>query len=274
MDNGNVIEQPGKPSYAEGAAAGWRAPNVPLEDLLRIVTADGRRGPPPSGRRAGLGSSTTHARAQDAPSTAATDSVDLLASALGWFVPPLAARRHAEALLEQHGTLGAVLAASSERLAGQLQSTEAATFLKVVEALVVAVVREPIQERPLINSPNALDAYLRASLRHEAVECVRLLFLNGGNHLIGEEIHSRGTINHCPLYPREVVRRVIEMNANALIVVHNHPSGDPNPSEQDIEMTRHLAQTLKRIGVSLHDHVIAGGNGSFSFRAHELLDRI
>ena len=274
MDDANLIEQPEGPSYAGRSGAGWRAPNVPLEDLLRVVAADERRGVPPSGRRTGLGLLSDDPRTPDTPATAATHNTDLLASALGWFVPPLAARRHAEALLERHGTLGAVLAASSERLAGQLQSIEAAAFLKVVEALVVAVVREPIQERPLINSPSALDAYLRASLRHEAVECVRLLFLNGGNRLIGEEVHSRGTINHCPLYPREVVRRVIEMNANALIVVHNHPSGDPNPSEQDIEMTRQLAQTLKRIGVSLHDHVIAGGNGSFSFRAQKLLDGI
>ena len=272
MDGGNIIDRPGGPAYAEMSGGGWRAPNVPLEDLLRVVAGEGRRLASASGRGAAPAVPADEARVADGPTASA--SIDLLASALGWFVPPLVARRHAEALLARHGTLGAVLAASPERLAGQLQSTEAAAFLKVVQALVVAVVREPIQERPLINSPSALDAYLRASLRHEAVECVRLLFLNGGNLLIGEEVHSRGTINHCPLYPREVVRRVIEMNANAVIVVHNHPSGDPTPSEQDTEMTRHLAQTLKRIGVSLHDHVIAGANVSFSFRAHKLLDGI
>ncbi|TVQ38973.1 MAG: DNA repair protein RadC [Geminicoccaceae bacterium] len=274
MDDGNLIDRPGNAGRTQLPDARWRTPNVPLEDLLRVVKDDGRQGVFPGARRAGRGVPRNEPNGSETASLAPAETADLLASALEWFVPPLLARRHASTLLERHGTLGAVLAASSERLAGQLESRDAAAFLKVIQALVIAVVREPIQERPLINSPSALDAYLRASLRHEPVECVRLLFLNGGNRLIGEEVHSRGTVNHCPLYPREVVRRVIEMNANALILVHNHPSGDPTPSPQDSEMTRNLAQTLKRIGVSLHDHVIAGANTSFSFRSHKLLDGI
>lgn len=261
---------------ADVSSARLPAPTVPLSELIDAFGAqeDRKRGrDAPSATAPERAQSDAEASQwQDKLARASLEKADLLALMLGQFMPVAAAQRHAETLLARHGTLGGVVAASSERLTDQLQNADAAAFIKVLRALATELVREPITERPLIDSPSALNAYLRASLRHESVECVRLMFLNGSNRLITEEVHSQGTINHCPLYPREVVRRVIEMNANALIVIHNHPSGDPAPSPQDAEMTQHLAQTLSRIGVSLHDHVIAGANGNFSFRAHKLLE--
>lgn len=243
--------------------------NVALDQLIRAAATQ-------TSERAGGGPSVavTAVERRDGAALRPTrefSKTELLASFLARFMPVDAARAEAEALLARYGSLGGVVAAPTERLAEQIGSAEAAHFIEILRQIATEIVREPIAEGTLIDTPTALDAYLRVSLRHETVECVRLLFLSSSNRLRGEEVHSRGTINHCPLYPREVVRRVIEMNANALIIVHNHPCGDPAPSRQDTEMTQLLAQTLARIGVSLHDHVIVGANGNYSFRAHGLL---
>jgi DNA repair protein RadC len=113
--------------------------------------------------------------------------------------------------------------------------------------------------------------YLSVTMRHEPTEATRLLFLDRKNALIKDEIQHRGTVDHTPLYPREVVKRVLELGASAVILVHNHPSGDPTPSQSDIEMTRQLAAALGTINVALHDHVIVGRNREISLRKSNLL---
>jgi DNA repair protein RadC len=123
----------------------------------------------------------------------------------------------------------------------------------------------------VIGSASELMDYLSVTMRHEQTEMTRLLFLDRKNALIKDEIQHRGTVDHTPLYPREVVRRVIDLCASAVILVHNHPSGDPTPSRGDIEMTRQLAAALGTINVVLHDHVIVGRNKEISFRKSNLL---
>ena len=131
-------------------------------------------------------------------------------------------------------------------------------LLRTVHCLTKSVFREPVEDCVLLRDLPALYDYLRISLSFEQSEVVRLLFLNSKNALLRDELHSRGTINHTPVYPREIVKRVIEVNANALIIVHNHPSGDPSPSKEDIMMTKLLGRVLRDIGVQLHDHIIVG----------------
>jgi DNA repair protein RadC len=175
-------------------------------------------------------------------------------------------------LLDRFGTLGAVIAASPFTLSSILDDDDVSVMLlKAVRAAVRAIVREPLEDRPVISSASALMEYLSVTMRHEPTEATRLLYLDRKNGLIKDEIQHRGTVDHVPLYPREVVRRVLELGACAVILVHNHLSGDPTPSRADIETTRHLAAALHTINVSLHDHVIIGRNRETSFRKLKLL---
>ena len=182
------------------------------------------------------------------------------------------ARTRAAHLLDRFGSLGGVMAAEPTKLAQILQDDAVSVILlKAVRASVKAILREPLEERPVISSASALMDYLSVTMRHEPIEATRILFLDRKNGLIKDEIQHRGTVNHAPLYPREVVRRVVELGASAIILVHNHPSGDPTPSKGDIEMTRGLAAALGTIDVVLHDHVIVGRNREISLRKMNLL---
>jgi DNA repair protein RadC len=170
-------------------------------------------------------------------------------------------------LLDRFGSLGAVVTAHPSGLAEVLEGDDLSTLLlKAVRAAVKAIVREPLEDRPVIGSASALMDYLSVTMRHEATEVTRVLFLDRRNALIKDEIQHRGTVDHTPLYPREVLKRVIELGASAIILVHNHPSGDPTPSQSDIAMTRQLAAALGTINVVLHDHVIVGRNREISLR--------
>lgn len=198
--------------------------------------------------------------------------VQLLAQLIGCALPGAQAAELAAQLIERFGSLAAVLAARSESLATALPGQEACVpILKAVHGMVTAVLREPVLDRPVLNNWSKLQDYLRACMAGEQEEVVRLLFLNSRNTLICDEEHARGTANHTPLYPRNVIRRVIETGATALIVVHNHPSGDPTPSMQDIEQTRTLAMLLDAMGVALHDHIIVARAGCTSLRQLGLL---
>jgi DNA repair protein RadC len=175
-------------------------------------------------------------------------------------------------LLDHFGSLGGVVTADPTRLTEIVRGDGLAVMLlKAVRAAVKAIVREPLEDRPVIGSASALMDYLSVTMRHEQTEMTRLLFLDRKNALIKDEIQHRGTVDHTPLYPREVVRRVVELSASAVILVHNHPSGDPTPSRGDIEMTRQLAAALSTINVVLHDHVVVGRNKEISFRKSNLL---
>jgi DNA repair protein RadC len=175
-------------------------------------------------------------------------------------------------LLERFASLGGVLAADPGRLAEVLGDDRVSiTLLKTIRAAVKAIVREPLEDRPVISSASTLMDYLSVTMRHEPTETMRILFLDSKNALIKDEIQQRGTVDHAPLYTREVVKRVVELGACAVILVHNHPSGDPAPSQADVKMTRELAAALDTIKVVLHDHVIVGHNRESSLRKLKLI---
>jgi DNA repair protein RadC len=178
----------------------------------------------------------------------------------------------ARELIDHFGSLGAVLAAAPDRLIGLMGGDQASVLLlKIIRVAVKTTLREPLEDRPVIGSASALMDYLSVTMRHEPTEATRVLFLDRKNGLIKDETLHRGTIDHTPLYPREVVRRVIETGASAIILVHNHPSGDPSPSKADIAMTKELMSALGTIGGVLHDHVIVGRNREISFRKSGLI---
>jgi len=175
-------------------------------------------------------------------------------------------------LLERFASLGGVLAADPAKLAQLLGDDRVSiTLLKAIRAAVKAIVREPLEDRPLIGSASALMDYLSVTMRYELTETMRILFLDSKNGLIKDEIQCRGTVDHVPFYIREVIKRVVEVAACAIILVHNHPSGDPTPSRADVELTRQLAAALNTIGVVLHDHLIVGRNRQTSFRKLKLI---
>jgi DNA repair protein RadC len=187
----------------------------------------------------------------------------------------------AKALLARFGSLAAVLAASVEDLMTvRTQDTKGRTKgIGVETALDLAALHEVAQrvakelaiKRPVISSWTALLAYVRVALQHEPREQFRVLYLDKKNQLILDEVQNRGTVDHAPVYPREVVRRGLEVSAAALILVHNHPSGDPTPSRADIEMTRQIVQAAKSLSIEVHDHLIVGRDGVTSFKSLGLM---
>lgn len=182
----------------------------------------------------------------------------------------------AKALLDRFGSLAAVLAASVEDLMtvrapdirGRMKGVGAETALDLAALHEVArrVTREEAARRPVIASWTALVAYVRLSLQHEPREQFRVLFLDNRNQLLLDEVQNRGTVDHAPVYPREVVRRALELSAKNLIIVHNHPSGDPTPSRADIDMTRQVVEAAQALAITVHDHLIVGRQGVASFR--------
>ncbi len=143
--------------------------------------------------------------------------------------------------------------------------------LKVAQAAALRLLQRQVINKHVLSSWDKLMDYCLASNAYEATERFRLLFLDIKNRLIADEVQQRGTVNHTPVYPREVVKRALELNASALIMVHNHPSGDLTPSKADIEMTRTIRDALAPVGITLHDHVIVGRTGHASFKSQGLL---
>jgi DNA repair protein RadC len=223
-----------------------------------------------NGAHSGYWRYVQHATCLDADVLSAADVLELL---LYFGGSGTKAGARAAQLLDRFGSLGAVITADPSKLGEVLDGGDdlAGVLLNVVRAAVKAIVREPLEDRPVIGSASALMDYLSVTMRHEAAEATRILFLDRKNALIKDEILHRGTIDHTPLYPREVVKRVIELGAAAIILVHNHPSGDPTPSQSDVDMTRQLAAALGTINVVLHDHVIVGRNREASLRKLGLL---
>jgi len=178
----------------------------------------------------------------------------------------------ARALLETFGDFAGVLSAPAERLSGVPGVGEAVICeLKVVEAAAHRLAQTRVMNRPVISSWDALLSYCRASMAHRETEQFRVFYLDRKNVLIADEEQARGTVDHVPVYPREVVRRALHLNASALILVHNHPSGDPTPSAADIDMTAQVARAAEVLGITLHDHVVIGRAGEVSFRAEGYL---
>lgn len=182
-------------------------------------------------------------------------------------VKPLAKR-----LIAAFGDLAGVFAAPPARLA-EVQGTGDAVIaeLKIVEAAAARLARARVLQRPVLGGWDALIDYCTTAMAHRETEQFRVLYLDRKNVLIADETQGEGTVDHVPVYPREVARRALALNASAAILVHNHPSGDVEPSRADIQTTAQVEAALKTVGVVLHDHVIIGRAGATSFRASGLL---
>jgi len=178
----------------------------------------------------------------------------------------------AKILLDRFGSFAEVVAAEPARLRQVKGLGDAGVAaIKTAEAAAVRLLRERMRERPLLSSWDRLLDYCRASMAYREIEQFRILFLDTRNRLIADDLQQKGTVNHTPVYPREVVRRALELHATALILVHNHPSGDPSPSKADIQMTLQIRNAAHAVGVSVHDHVIVGRGGHLSFKAQGIL---
>lgn len=178
----------------------------------------------------------------------------------------------AHALLDRFGDFNAVIAAPQERLR-EVRGTGDAVIceLKIVEAAAHRLARARILRRQVVSSWDQLLDYCHTTMAHRDTEQFRVLFLDRKNVLIADEAQASGTIDHVPVYPREVVKRALELNASALILVHNHPSGDPTPSDADIAMTHQVDAAAQALSITLHDHLIIGKSRELSFRAEGLL---
>lgn len=178
----------------------------------------------------------------------------------------------AKALLAKFGTLAAVLAAPVQRIAETPGAGAAVALdLKVAQALLERASRAEFKQRTVISSWSQLVNYCRLAMAHEPREQFRVLFLDAKNQLIADEVMNKGTVDHAPVYPREIARRALELSAAALILVHNHPSGDPKPSAADIGITRDIVDALDAIAVKVHDHLIVGRERVESFKSLGLL---
>jgi len=198
--------------------------------------------------------------------------LDLLAALLGRASSVAVGRAAAARLLEAFGGLAGAVAADETALRGLGLSTAAVANLGRSRDLAIALARSEACRRPVLSSWTALTAYLRADLAHAPREQFRVLYLDRRNILMRNEWRADGTVDHAPVYPREVVRRALELSASALILVHNHPSGDPSPSRPDIDMTRRVVEAARVFDIKVHDHVIVGREGTASFRALGLME--
>ncbi len=178
----------------------------------------------------------------------------------------------AKALLARFGGMGAVLGASVAELTTVRGVGErVALDLKLLQEATLRVGRETVARRPVITSSAQLQAYVKTALAHEPREQFRVLFLDKRNQLIADEVMNHGTVDHAPVYPREVVRRALEVSASAIILVHNHPSGDPTPSSADVTMTREVIEAARALKILVHDHLVVGREGTASFKTLGLL---
>lgn len=174
----------------------------------------------------------------------------------------------AKSLLREFGTLNAVLAAEPERLArhkGMGRSAVAA--IKVVQAAALRMLKAEVMDQPILSNWMAVTDYLTAAMANNKDEQFRLLFVDKKNRLIADEVQQTGSVDHTPVYPRKVIERALNIGATALILVHNHPSGDPTPSRDDIELTRQLVDAGRPLGVVIHDHVIIARSGHASLKS-------
>ena len=197
---------------------------------------------------------------------------ELIEYLLALAIPRRDTKKLAYALLREFGTLGGVLTADHtalNRVSGMGETSIAA--LKIAQAAAVRLVRNEAAARPVLANWQALLDYLRADMAHQVVERFRVLHLDTRNTLIRDELTSQGTLDQTAVYVREVVKRALELGSAAVILVHNHPSGDPSPSRADIEITKTIAAAGKPLGIAVHDHVIIGTRGHVSLRAQGLI---
>jgi DNA repair protein RadC len=187
-------------------------------------------------------------------------------------IPRIDTKPLARKLIRDFGGFGGLLAADAEAIArvGAL-SERAVAAIKIVQAAALRLLKSEIAERPVLGSWQALLDYLHADMAHNPIERVRVLFLNSRNMLIRDELMSEGSVDEAAVYVREIIRRALDCHATALIIVHNHPSGDPAPSQQDIKLTRDIVEAGRHLRIGVHDHVIIGAKGHSSLRAMGLI---
>jgi len=178
----------------------------------------------------------------------------------------------AKALLARFGSLAGVLGASVAELRSvKGVGPSVALDLKLLHHTALRIGREQVVRRTVITSWSQLLAYVKMALAHEAREQFRVLFLDKKNQLIADEVQNHGTVDHAPVYPREVMRRALELSASAIILVHNHPSGDPTPSSADVDMTRQVVEAGRALRIAIHDHLVVARDGVASFKALGLM---
>jgi DNA repair protein RadC len=187
-------------------------------------------------------------------------------------VPRIDTKPLAKALLEKFGSLAGVLGAPVQRIAEVKGAGSAvAQDLKAVQAMLERASKAELKQRTVISSWSALVNYCRMAMAHEPREQFRVLFLDAKNQLIADEVMNEGTVDHAPVYPREIARRALDLSAAAVILVHNHPSGDPKPSAADVAITREIVAATSAVSVKVHDHLVIGRNGAESFKSLGLL---
>ena len=199
---------------------------------------------------------------------------ELLELVLFFAVPKIDTKPLAKELLQRFGSLGGVLHARGEQLAEfeRVNHFTLALF-KAIRAMAQRLAREEVGDAPVLDNWDKLVAYLRTTMAHRKVEQFRLLFLDRRNVLIADEVQHEGTIDHTPVYPREVLKRALALDASAIVMVHNHPSNHPAPSKPDIDMTRQIREVVEKVGIVLHDHLIVSKRGQSSFRQMGLMGR-
>jgi DNA repair protein RadC len=197
---------------------------------------------------------------------------ELLEILLCAFIPRKDVKPIAKALIEKFGSISGVMAASIKRLVeveGVGETT--AAYITATHLMHQRCTLEDVKARPVISNWGHLLTHVKTALQHETEEQFRVLFLDHKNQLIADEKQSQGTINHAPVYPRELAKRALELSATALILVHNHPSGDPTPSSADINVTREIMDALDPLEIVVHDHLIVGKSGIVSLKAKKLI---
>jgi DNA repair protein RadC len=197
---------------------------------------------------------------------------ELLEMVLFRAIPQRDTKALAKLLLARFGSFAEVLSAEPERLMEVKGVKEAvATEIKLVHAAALRLMKGEVASRPALSSYNAILDYVRAAMAFSDIEQFRVLFMDKKNQLIADEVQQQGTVDHTPVYPREVIKRALELGASAIVLVHNHPSGDPTPSMADIDMTKKIVDAGQRLGVVVHDHIVVGRKGHVSFRALTLI---
>ncbi|WP_018687994.1 RadC family protein [Ahrensia kielensis] len=197
---------------------------------------------------------------------------ELLEMLLFRSLPRIDTKPIAKALIARFGSFGEVLGADPALLM-EVKGVKEATALdlKIVAAAARTMIKTTVQNREVLSSWNAVLDYCTAAMAFENKEQFRILFLDKKNVLIADEVQQTGTVDHTPVYPREVLKRALELSATAIILVHNHPSGDPTPSRADITMTKQIIEAIKPLGITVHDHIIIGKSGHASMRGMQLI---
>lgn len=196
---------------------------------------------------------------------------ELIEYLLALAIPRKDTKPMARALLAEFGGLGPLLSADTGALARAGLTDGVIAALKIAEASALRLLRTEIRQRDVLSNWQALNDYLHADMAHRAVERVRVLHLNSKNVLIRDELMSEGSIDQAAIHVRMVIKRALELGSAALIIVHNHPSGDPEPSRQDIALTKELIAAAKPLGISIHDHIVVGAKAQASLRALGLI---